>query len=176
MPLSPISEEDLKSVMRRVPVAVTVVTAFDGKEARGMTVGSFTSVSMNPLLVSFNVGKESAMHPVLMAADRFYVHLLGETQGEMSNHFARPDLSADEQFEVVPHTLAEDGAPILLETLAYLRCEKIVVYDAGDHRLMVGRVEEVVQQREGLPLVYFDRGYRSVERDESVSVEIPSDD
>ena len=157
-----VTEEDLKAVMRRVPAAVTVVTACSASEKRGMTVGSFTSVSLDPLLVSFNVGKAAGMHGVLIDADYFYVHLLAEEQAELSNLFARPDLDGEEQFSGVPHRLADDGAPILTEALSYLKCEKIVVYDAGDHVLMLGRVEDVVQMREGKPLLYFDRGYRSV--------------
>jgi len=157
-----VTEEDLKAVMRRVPAAVTVVTARSADEMRGMTVGSFTSVSMDPLLVSFNVGKAAGMHRVLMDADYFYVHLLSEEQSELSNLFARPDLDGEEQFSEIPFRLTDDGAPILTETLAYLKCEKIVVYDAGDHILMLGRVDDVVQQHPGNPLLYFDRGYRSV--------------
>lgn len=148
--------------MRRVPTAVTVVTARSDGDVRGMTVGSFTSVSMEPLLVSFNVGKNSGMHAVLLNADHFYVHLLAEEQSEMSNMFANPELSGEEQFSRVAHVAAADGAPILSDTLAYLRCEKIVVYDAGDHCLMIGRVDDVVQQRSGRPLIYYDRGYRTV--------------
>lgn len=148
--------------MRRVPAAVTVVTACAGTRVRGMTVGSFTSVSLDPLLVSFNVGKASSMYPVLMRADHFYVHLLSEDQVEMSNHFAKPDLTDEEQFANVTYREAPDGAPILTETLAYLRCEKIVVYDAGDHSLMLGRIEDIVRMRDGLPLIYFDRGYRGI--------------
>jgi len=164
--------------MRRVPAAVTVVTAFDGKEMRGMTVGSFTSVSLEPLLVSFNVGKAASMYGVLMGADRFYVHLLSEEQSELSNLFARSDLTGEEQFARAAHFVAPDGAPILADTLAFLRCEKIVVYDAGDHCLMIGRVEEITQQNEGLPLIYFDRSYRSIGDEAPVPqpVDAPSGD
>lgn len=173
-----VTEEDLKSVMRRVPSAVTVVTAFDGEEMRGMTVGSFTSVSLDPLLVSFNVGKASSMHGVLLRADYFYVHLLSEEQSYLSDLFARADFSGKEQFERAAHFLAPDGAPILKETLAFLRCEKIVVYDAGDHCLMIGRVEEIIHQNDGLPLLYFDRGYRSVGDPAPIPeiVNLPSED
>jgi len=164
-----VTEEDLKAVMRRVPAAVTVVTACSPSEKRGMTVGSFTSVSLDPLLVSFNVGKAAGMHGVLIDADYFYVHLLSEEQSELSNLFARPDLDGVEQFSGVPYRLADDGAPILTDALAYLKCEKIVVYDAGDHVLMLGRVDDVVQMHEGKPLLYFDRGYRSIGEPVSVA-------
>ena len=158
------TEEDLKAVMRRVPAAVTVVTAGSGDEARGMTVGSFTSVSLEPLLVSFNVGKVAAMKTVLIGTDHFYVHLLEEHQEEISNTFARPDLHGSEQFADVMHRFDAHGTPILVETLAYIRCEKIAVYDAGDHCLIIGKVEEVQHLREGRPLIYYERGYRSVSR------------
>jgi len=148
--------------MRRVPAAVTVVTAASGGESRGMTVGSFASVSMDPLLVSFNVGKSSSMHAVLMDARNFYMHLLSEQQADVSNLFANPDLTGAQQFERVAHRVDLDGTPILTETLAYIRCEKIAVYDAGDHCLLLGRVDQIVHQRDGRPLIYYDRGYRAV--------------
>ena len=156
------TEEDLKAVMRRVPAAVTVVTAGSGDEARGMTVGSFTSVSLEPLLVSFNVGKIAAMKAVLIESDHFYVHLLEENQEEISNTFALPDLTGAEQFSDVAHKRDEEGTPILIDTLAYIRCEKIAVYDAGDHCLIIGQVEDILHQKQGHPLVYYERGYRTV--------------
>ncbi|HLE55676.1 MAG TPA: flavin reductase family protein [Rhodothermia bacterium] len=157
-----VTDDDLRSVMRRVPAAVTVVTARAGSEHRGMTVGSFASVSMDPLLVSFNVGKSSGMHGVLMDAQNFCMHLLSEQQADISNLFANPDFTGAQQFERVAHTVDLDGTPILTETLAYIRCEKIAVYDAGDHCLLLGRVDQIVHQRDGQPLIYYDRSYRTV--------------
>ena len=169
-----ISPDSLRAVMRRVPAPVTVLTASADGVPRGMTVGSFTSISLEPVLVSFNVGKKSSMHATITAADSLAVHLLTEHQAHYSEHFARPDISSEEQFENVPHTLLDDGTPILTETLVYVRCRKIAEYDAGDHRLIVAEVLEIVHQRDGEPLLYYNTHYRTVGpiRDASADVQL----
>jgi len=148
--------------MRRVPAPVAVVTAIANGRAKGMTVGSFTSVSLNPVLISFNVGKDASMYSIVSQAKNFVVHLLSEDQAELSEHFARPDLPSEEQFEGIPHGVLDDATPVLNETLAYLRCTRQAIYDAGDHCLIVAAVDEIVHQRDGEPLLYYNQHYRGV--------------
>ena len=157
-----VSPDSLRSVMRRVPAPVAVLTAAANGVSRGMTVGSFTSVSLDPVLVSFNVGVASSMHDVISNADSLAVHLLTDAQAEYSEHFARPDLTSQEQFDGIPHRALSDGTPILTETLAYIRCRKIEQHKAGDHCLIVAEVLEIVHQREGEPLLYYNTHYRAV--------------
>jgi flavin reductase (DIM6/NTAB) family NADH-FMN oxidoreductase RutF len=154
--------DELRRVMRRVPAAVTIVTAVAGETARAMTVGSFTSVSLDPVLVSFNVGKTSAMHQIIEDSDEMVVHLLSADQAHYSERFAAPDLSSDQQFEGVNYRRLENGIPVLTDTLAYICCRKIAGYDAGDHSLIVAEVLDVVHQRDGEPLLYYDTHYRAV--------------
>ena len=162
MMIEPATKDTLRGFMRRVPAPVTVVTAVVNGEGRGMTVGSFTSVSLDPLLVSFNVGKESLMHDVIMNAESLAVHILTEDQADYSELFAAPDLTSKQQFASVPHRLLDDGTPILTETLAYLKCRRVAAYDAGDHHLIVAEVVEIAHQQEGEPLLYYNTHYRSV--------------
>lgn len=157
-----VSPDSLRAVMRKVPAAVTVVTAAADGWPRGMTVGSFTSVSLDPVLVSFNVGKGSSMHAVIVKADHLVVHLLNAEQAHYSERFAAPDLTSEEQFSEISHYTLDDGTPILTETLAYIRCRKIAEYDAGDHILVVAEVLEIVHQNEGEPLLYYNTHYRTV--------------
>lgn len=154
--------DSLRAVMRRVPAAVTIVTASADGTARGMTVGSFTSVSLEPVLVSFNVGKNSATHGVISTAECIVVHLLRQDQAHYSEHFARPDFTFEQQFGGVPHRLLEDGTPVLTDTLAYIRTRKVAEYDAGDHSLIVAEVIEIEHQDDGEPLLYYNTHYRGV--------------
>ncbi|NNE36302.1 MAG: flavin reductase, partial [Rhodothermales bacterium] len=64
--------------MRRVASPVTVVTAGRGDEARGITIGSFTSASLDPPLITFNLSRRARMHSLLPRTDRFVVHVLGD--------------------------------------------------------------------------------------------------
>ncbi len=152
----------LRAVMQRVASPVTVVTVASGGERRGATIGSFTSVSLDPPLISFNVQKDSSLHVALLGAEAFAVHLLGEAQADLANHFALPDLTSEEQFRDVPHGTAPDGSPVLPDTFGVLHCAPYAVHDAGDHSLFLGRVLRITEAEAAGPLLYYDRSYRAV--------------
>lgn len=162
MQVSQIGPETLRSVMRRVPSPVTVVTATGDAEARGATIGSFTSVSLEPPLVSINVGSETKMHDVLKEASRFAVHLLGDEQSDLSIHFAVPNRTGDEQLAAVPHSLDEYDVPILEEAQAVLHCRCYDDVEAGDHSIFIGEVVAIEKRGEAAPLLYYNSSYRSV--------------
>jgi 3-hydroxy-9,10-secoandrosta-1,3,5(10)-triene-9,17-dione monooxygenase reductase component len=163
MPPRPsITGEDLRSVMQRVPSPVTVVTAAGRAEARGATSGSFTSVSLDPPLVSFNVEKDSQMHAVLAEASHFAVHLLADRQSELCRHFAVPDQSGADQLAAVTYRADTHGTPILESAPAILHCRWHEAFEAGDHTIVVGHVTQLEERDEARPLLYYDRDYRSV--------------
>jgi 3-hydroxy-9,10-secoandrosta-1,3,5(10)-triene-9,17-dione monooxygenase reductase component len=153
--------------MRRLASPVTVVTAATADQRRGATIGSFTSVSLEPPLVSFNVIRGTGFHSVLRDADRLAIHILRDDQAALADHFAIPDLSEDEQFSDVA-LRAEDGEtalPILEHSLAVLWCRPYDVLLAGDHDLFVAIVEHVEASEvtgEHGPLLYFARTYRAL--------------
>ncbi|QXD15227.1 flavin reductase family protein [Rhodocaloribacter litoris] len=151
--------EALRDVMRLVPSPVTVVTARSGEEVRGITIGSFTSVSLDPPLVSFNVGRDARMHDLITRADRFAIHVLQEDQAHLSEHFALPDRAAGDQFDAVPHRLDPHGLPLLEDVLAVLVCRPYAVHEAGDHVIVVGEVMEARVGASGRPVLYCRRGY-----------------
>lgn len=163
----------LRQVMRRVPTPVTVVTAAGPEEPRGITIGSFTSVSLDPPLVSFNVEKKAQMHEVLASADRFVVHLLGDEQAHLSNHFALPGLSGDEQFFSIPHRLDEHGIPLLEDALVRFHCRRYACYEAGDHSIFVGEVLRLEDGRTGRALLYHDQAYHRIGEEVQPSVFVP---
>ena len=155
-----IDGDKLRMMMRRVPSPVTVVTAAGPDEMRGMTVGSFTSVSLAPPLISFNVALDAQMHDLIVNVEHFAVHLLSEAQAGLSNNFAVPDRSGAEQFADISYCLDAHGTPILEDTLAVFYCAHHAVHPAGDHSLLVGEVLDIAAGNEAMPLIYFDRSYR----------------
>ena len=153
----------LRAVMRRVASPVTVVTAAGGDGPRGATIGSFTSVSLHPPLVSFNVQKGSGLHAALFDADAFAVHLLGDGQADLAEQFALPDLTSEAQFRGVPHAWAGgDAPPVLHGVFGVLHCRRWAIHDAGDHSLFLGEVTLVEEGQASGPLLYYDRSYRAV--------------
>lgn len=132
---------------------------------RGITIGSFTSVSLNPPLISFNVQCRSRIHPLIVAADRFAIHILSADQVALSEHFAAPNLSDEEQFRTVAHQLGPDRTPILDGVLAVITCTRHAVYEAGDHSILLGRVLHIDDGVADRPLVYYNRAYHSLDGD-----------
>lgn len=147
--------------MRRVPAPVTVVTAVGRTEARGATIGSFTSVSLDPPLVSFNIEKGSQMHAVLDDASHFAVHLLSDEQAALCEHFARPDQPAAEQLAAVPHRTDAHGVPILEDVPVVIHCGFRNAVEAGDHSIVIGRVIRLDERNAVPPILYYNRAYRS---------------
>jgi flavin reductase (DIM6/NTAB) family NADH-FMN oxidoreductase RutF len=134
--------------MRRVPSPVVVVTAKGETETRGITIGSFTSVALDPPLVSFNVGRESRMY-----------------EAHLAKRFAVPGLAASEQFESVPHTRDEHGTPLLDGVSARLHCTPHETISAGDKTLYIGLVVQVDEQPDSGAVLYYKSGYRGVGRE-----------
>jgi 3-hydroxy-9,10-secoandrosta-1,3,5(10)-triene-9,17-dione monooxygenase reductase component len=168
-----INGEDLRAVMRQVPSPVTVVTAASTDEMRGITIGSFTSVSLDPPLISFNIAHDAQMYDLITTAEYFSVHVLQEEQAHLGNHFAIPDLTGAEQFTSVASQRSEWGTPVLDGALAVLHCRPYAFYEAGDHTIVVGEVLEVMLQEGGRPILYYRRAYRSVGEEVDVSLFSP---
>jgi flavin reductase (DIM6/NTAB) family NADH-FMN oxidoreductase RutF len=143
-----------RHVLGHFPTGVTIITAAPASGPVGLTIGSFTSVSLDPPLVGFLPGKASTTWPGIEAAGAFCVNILGEAQGELCWSFAREttDKFVDLSFERTPAT----GSPLLPGVLAWIDCEIERVLDAGDHWFVLGRVLalEVVSE-EGGPLLFF---------------------
>ena len=158
--------EALRGVMRHVPSPVTIVTAAAADGPRGITIGSFASTSLRPPLISFNVSLDAQIYDALTTESHFAVHVLRDDQAPLADQFATPDLSSAEQFDGVTFRLDPNGTPILLETLAVMICRLDAVHRAGDHSIVVGMVERIEDGSEGKPLLYYDRTYRKVGKDE----------
>lgn len=148
--------------MRHVPSPVTVVTLMSQNGPRGVTIGSFTSVSLDPPLISFNVMHDSVAHDILLKSDVYAVHILKDNQAALGERFAEPALSSHEQFRDVAYSLNEAGIPILSDSLAVLSCRPFKAVNAGDHSLLIGTVIEAEVVSEGKPLLYYRHAYREV--------------
>lgn len=157
-----LSGQGLREVMRHVPSPVTIVTFKGPDGAKGITIGSFTSVSLDPPLISFNVMHDSAMHDVLVNADSYAVQILSEEQVSLSERFAIPDQTSKQQFDGVLHRFEGDEIPLLDNVLAVLRCRPFKVVSAGDHSLFIGEVIEINSISLGKPLLYYQQSYRKV--------------
>lgn len=145
----------LRSVLAHVPTPVAVVTA-SGEGPVGMTVGSFTSVSLDPPLVGFFVTRTSSTWPRIRASGTFCVNILAASQAELCRLFASKDA---DRFSTATWSPAPSGAPLLAGVAAWTDCTLHEVVDAGDHELVLGRVEAMGADADALPLVFHRGGY-----------------
>ncbi len=152
----------LKDVMRQLPFPVTIVTAAVGQEQRGITIGSFTSLSLDPPLISFNVDFAAQMNQLIKKAKHFAVHIPGTEQAHLCDHFAIPDQSGEEQFGSISYKFNGNGIPILKDIPTVIHCRGYTWFEAGDHTIIVGEVLDIDQHKETDGLLYYDRSYRSV--------------
>jgi len=148
--------------MRKLPFPVAIATTAIGKEKRGVTIGSFTSLSMDPPLVSFNIDRNSQMHDLISRATHFAIHLPDYEQCRLCDHFAIPGQSGEEQFGKVDHYRNGYGSPILKNISAIIQCRAYEQFKAGDHSIFVGEVIEVDHRESEPSILYYDQSYRSV--------------
>lgn len=146
----------LRDVMGSYPTGVTIVAARDDRgEPYGLTVNSFTSVSLEPPLVLVCIGHSSTSHDRLTAADGFAINVLSAEQRDVAFRFAQePSLG---RFDNVGWRFGDSGgSPLLDGVVAWLECELFEVLNGGDHSILVGRVRDAaVFDREAL---IFHRG------------------
>lgn len=150
-----IDETLFRQAMSCFASGVTVVTTAHQGRLCGLTVSSFTSLSLNPTLVLICIDRSAASHDLLAEAGQFAVSVLAEDQADLSQHFAsqQPD-----KFQGVAYTLSARGLPLLNGAIAHIECALHSAHPGGDHTIYVGEVLTAATF-EGRPLIYYRSGY-----------------
>jgi len=146
--------EQFKALMSNYPTGVTIVTTMapDGKPV-GLTVNSFASVSLEPLMVLWCIGRHASSYELFQQAPRFAVHLLAAEQKELCMRFAQKGV---DRFAGIAWRVSENGLPILPDVMGVLECDCVQQVEAGDHLILVGKVI-ALQNFDKEPLAYFRR-------------------
>ncbi|MCY1641008.1 alpha/beta fold hydrolase [Methylorubrum sp. SL192] len=134
----PAAAKRFRNALGTFATGVTVVTTLqENGEPRGFTANSFSSVSLDPPLVSICIARTASSHPIFKAAPRFAVNILAQDQRDVSGVFAskRPD-----KFEQVAWVSGVTGAPVLENCAAWFDCRLHEVVAAGDHDILIGEV------------------------------------
>jgi len=151
----------MREVLAHYPTGVVVITAPGDPTPAGLAVGSFTSVSLDPPLVGFFVGKGSSTWPQIEAAGRFCANVLGDHQEEVCRAFAAKGV---DRFATISWRTASSGSPIIDDAVAWIDCRIDQVVEAGDHWLVLGRVLALdTHDTTRTPLVFHRGGYGRVE-------------
>lgn len=146
-----------RRVLGQYPTGVVVVTATqeDGPPV-ALTVGSFTSVSLEPPLVAFYPDKNSSSWPHIWRRGRFCVNVLGADQEQLCRNFA---MKAENKFRDVAWRRSGAGSPIIDGAVAWIDCAIQQVQEVGDHYLVIARVLDLDIESGRLPLLFFRGGY-----------------
>jgi len=158
MTRSPVIEpREFRRALGTFPTGVCIITAraVDGNPV-GVTCSSFNSVSLDPPLILWSLGKSTYSRPVFEAAEHWAVHVLGAGQEHVSDRFAR---AGDDKFVGVQTVSGIGKVPLLVDCSTRFQCKTEHIYDGGDHIILVGRVLDF-DHSDRLPLIFHSGAYR----------------
>lgn len=150
---------DLKTIMRRWPTGVAIVTTGDRQQHHGMTVSSFTSVSVDPPIITVALSNDTRTKHLVDVYRYLCVNLLAEGQEHLSDLFAGRTLEEADRFKDVAATFGITGAPILSDCAAYVECHIIQKFPLQNSTLYIAEVVMAEKKGNQEPLVYFNREY-----------------
>jgi flavin reductase (DIM6/NTAB) family NADH-FMN oxidoreductase RutF len=146
-----------RNVMGALPTGVSLLSAPCGDGVWAMTVGSVTSLSLEPPLLLVCLRRTSPTLDLIAGEGRFAVNVLAAGQEHLADRFSRPR----------DHTAAEaaafttiDRLPVLADALAVLACRHEHTYNNGDHAILIGAVTDAQRSPDGEPLIRHDSRYR----------------
>jgi flavin reductase (DIM6/NTAB) family NADH-FMN oxidoreductase RutF len=139
-------------------VAIVTTTTSD-RTPVGMTVNSFTSVSLDPPLVLFSIDRRAWSLKAFQSARRFVVNVLREAQKALSIHFAR---AAMDKWVGITFEIGRGGCPIFRDSLAIFECEWQFSYDGGDHVIFVVKIDRMRFDPRDRPLLFYRGSYQSL--------------
>jgi flavin reductase (DIM6/NTAB) family NADH-FMN oxidoreductase RutF len=157
-----LDSENLRSAMRAWSAGVTVVTTTYEGQTHGMTVNSFTSISLDPAMITISLQNGSRTHELLTKSRVFGVTILSAEQSKISDRFAGRMSEIEDRFADLKTETLISGSPLIVGGLAWLDCSVIETFDAGMNTLFIARVLDARGQSVEQPLIYHNRKYWSL--------------
>lgn len=155
-----IDRRRFRTILGRFATGVVGITAIDPETggANGLAANSFTSVSLDPPLVSFCVAHTSTTWRTLRGARRFCVNVLSARQRDVCLRLAA---RGGDKLAGLEWTVSPGGGPVIEGALAWLECSVEAEHVAGDHMIVVARVHHLDRHHDGDPLVFYQGAYGS---------------
>lgn len=155
-----IDKIELRNAFGQFATGITVITANpEGFEPFGMTVNSFSSLSLDPPLLLWSLQNDSECCAAFEAADHYTVNILNDQQEAVSGQYASKGSHA---LEADQFHIGSSGCVVLNEKLASFECRISQRYDGGDHTILVGEVEDFSVSDEQSPLLFFAGKYHTL--------------
>lgn len=156
---------ELREVMRRWVSGVAILTTGDRHQQHGMTVNSFTSVSVDPPMVTVTMANNTRTKQMVDRVGTFAINLLSAGQEELSERFAGHVSEQDDRFAGLSVDHLFEEIPTLADAAAWVLCRVVHSYAMPNSTLYVGEVLHALKAENHLPLVYFNRGYHRIENE-----------
>lgn len=159
MTQQPIDESGALQPQWLIPTGVFVVTLRSGDRINAYAAGWVTRISESPVVVQVAVWEKNYSYELAQDCPFFVLQILGEGQQDVAFHFGREtgrDVDKLAGFATFP---GRTGLPVLTDCLAYLECEVVFRWRAGDHLVLVGRAVHSELRQRGTPLIYDYRDY-----------------
>ena len=144
------SNKEFRETLGCFVTGVTVVTAIDNSISLGVTANSFSSVSLEPPLVSWSISKHSQKHYIMTTVKNYAINVLSNKQKGIAINFSK----SQEPFLGLDHRFSKVGVPIINQSVATFECELRTVYDGGDHSIILGLVTSFSKSNLD-PLMFF---------------------
>ncbi|MCG7528757.1 flavin reductase family protein [Streptomyces sp. OfavH-34-F] len=158
-----VTASELRAAARCLPAGVTVVTSGRGSSVHGMTVSSFTTLSLDPPLASFSVKEGARIRGLIEESGGFAVNVLAAEQAPVARWFADPE----RPMGAGGFACAAGPAPfavgfVLSGAIGYFTCRLVRFVEAGDHVIAIGAVERCGTLRDAPPLVFEGGAFRTL--------------
>lgn len=159
-PADPADSLAFRQVMGRFATGVAVVSLARGDGSiSAMTINSFVSVSLDPMLVSWSLQNESSHFEDFASAEDFAVSILAQGQEELARRYAARGDAAQITSDFVRTPC---GLPVVAGSLAHVECRRWALHPAGDHTLILGEVTALATDASGRPLTFFGGRFGSL--------------
>jgi flavin reductase (DIM6/NTAB) family NADH-FMN oxidoreductase RutF len=156
--------ESLRAAMRAWSAGVTVVTATYENQKHGMTVNSFTSISLDPALITISLQQNTRTHEVVLKSKAFGLTILSAEQVHLSNIFAGRFKEIEDKFANIKTETLVTGSPFIMGGLSWLDCRIVQTFDAGMNTLFISEVVAARGTGSGEPLIYHNREYWTLQK------------
>ncbi|MBX3530160.1 MAG: flavin reductase family protein [Rhizobiaceae bacterium] len=156
----PYRKREFRDALGRFATGVTVVTTATADGPVGITANSFASVSLDPPVVLWSIGRHSSRFAAFADCERFAVHVLAADQVDLSRRFARSTVDAFAGLDIEE---SAEGVPLLSGCLSRFECTRLAAHEGGDHLIVVAGVTGACL-RDGDPLVFSRGGYGRFDR------------
>lgn len=157
--VNPSPSPELRQVLGRFATGVVVVTARAGDEHLAVTMNSFSSVSLDPPLISICLGKHLRCGPSLEAAPHFCISILGAGQRDISQRFAK---AGGKAWDDIAHRTTGRGIRVIEPSVAVLECRRHAAVKAGDHAILLGELTNAQMGDLPDPLLFFGSQYATL--------------